>query len=205
MYVEFTYPQEQADALAEKLQGWFDSLGLVNGDFGEGDLQWNEVSMYTEVAGESMFPTLGDLADWAVPHSYAWKAAENGALLTMNVAGGEITVLAEDNGKVFSGDEQSVAELPAAARKLGYTLRQLVWTSDEFVFDPPRGFQPGTNIQSLFDSFPDAMIQMVTNSQYGFTQSVELSTKNPDDGAQKATLVFYGADAVIRQVVFTVK
>ena len=98
-----------------------------------------------------------------------------------------------------------MAELPAAARKLGYTLRQLVWTSDEFVFDPPRGFQPGTNIQSLFDSFPDAMIQMVTNSQYGFTQSVELSVKNPDDDAQKATLVFYGADAVIRQVVFTVK
>ena len=49
------------------------------------------------------------------------------------------------------------------------------------------------------------MIQMVTNSQYGFTQSIELTVENPANASDSAALVFYGADAVVGQVVLTMK
>lgn len=76
VYVEFTYPVEQAEEIATQLEGWLDALSVVEGNVNAGDLQWEEVAVYLEVAGEEVFPTLGDLAAWAQPQTYACKHAE---------------------------------------------------------------------------------------------------------------------------------
>lgn len=204
LYVEFTYPQEKADAAADRLNNWIDSLRLVNGDFGDGDLQWDEVSMYRDVVCSETFPTLGDLIEWVSPSSYSWKTADDGVEVTLSTPGGMLTVLAQGAEKILPGDAQNISDLPTDAYGLSFRLTELVWTSGDFLFDAPRSFTPDMNIQSLFDSFPDAMIQMVSNSQYGFTQSIELTVENPEDDAQYATLVFYGADAIVGQIVLTV-
>ena len=205
LYVEFTYPQAKAEELSAKLDGWVSSLRFVNGDFGDGDLEWEEVSMYRDVVSPETFPTLGDLIAWASPESYSWKAADGVVDITLNMAGGMLTVSAQGAENILPGDAQNISDLPTSAYGLSFRLSQLAWTGSDFLFDPPRGFQPGTNIQSLFDSFPDAMIQMVTNSQYGFTQSIELTVENPANASDSVALVFYGADAVVGQVVLTMK
>ena len=159
-----------------------------------GDLQWEEVAVYLEVAGEEVFPTLGDLAAWAQPQTYACKHAENLLAVTLNITGGSISVLVDDAENILSEDVAEMDALPEEIQALPFTLLSLVWTSDEFLFNPPRNFYPGNAMQDLLVSFPDAMIQMVSNSQYGFNQCIELSATNPEKTEERIDLTFYGVD-----------
>lgn len=205
VFLEFTCPADQTEKFQPQLDDWIASLRLEEGDVNASDLDWNEVSMYLDVAGGVTFPTLGDLESWLSPVSYSWKNGNDGTILTLNTKGGSVTVLVAGGEKALSGETQSVDALPEDARNLSYALRQLVWTSRESRFDPPRGFYPGSDIQLILDSFPDAMIQMVSNSQFGYTQCIELSCRNPQDASQHSVLTFYCADASVGQVVLDIK
>lgn len=202
--LEFTYPAAQAETAAAQVESWIDSVNLVDGNIDASDLAWEEVSMYLEVFNTESFPTIADLIEWLQPTGYAWKHGSEGVAVTLSVPGGMVTVLAQGAESILADDVMDAAELPAQAAALPYALRQLIWVSNEFPFDPPRSFYPGSEVQTLLDSFPDSMIEMVSNSQYGFTQCIELSVRNPENDAQRVKLAFYGADTSVGQVVLDV-